>query len=235
MAAFAMLVTLGQLAAGDGGYISGGSLQLALNMANRFKSLGGDIRYNTKVEKIIVEDGEASGVILNGQEMHCGAVIVANDTISAVNKLFDEPLKDDWINQMKKNTKDRLMCDTFVCLGVEADLSALPYSVIYNLDTPFEFANTSLLAIGFYQYSSHPDYAPAGCTAMTAVLMGDTYDFWQAHKADGSYEAEKERLAKRIINLFTEKLPQIKDKVAVVDVAPLLPMNVIAEPIAAGL
>ena len=218
--AFNLLVTLGQLASEDGAYIEGGSLALAFNMEKRFVSLGGTICYNQKVDKVLVEKQEVSGVVVQGKEVSCLAVIVASDTISAVDGLFDQALIDDqWILQMKENTKDRIMACTFISLGLQVDLSEYPSSLSFFLDQPFKYADTEVSALGFHQYSAYPEYAPKGCTAMTVVLMGDTYDYWLALKKQGSYEQEKKRLAQEVITILTEKLPVIKDKIAVIDVA----------------
>lgn len=220
MIAFNVLVTLGQLVSGDG-YIEGGSLRIAQNMENKFKALGGEIHYNVQVERVIVDTykGKVLGVLVKGQEMLCDAVIVTCDTITAVDTLFEEPLKDTWILEMKKNTEGRLMASTCVNLGIQADLSDVPYSVTYAMKEPLKYAGIESSVLGFFQYSEHSEYAPPGCTAMTVILMGDTYDYWKARKEDNTYETEKQQLAKEIINLLSEKLPRIKEKIVVVDVA----------------
>src|SRR5690606_29381266 len=56
-------------------------------------------------------------------------------------------------------------------------------------------------------------------TAVTTALMGDTYDYWKDAKIKGTYEQEKRWLVDKIVDSLAAKLPQIKGKVVVWDVA----------------
>ena len=209
---------LGLYAAGDGGYLEGGSLKMAQNMADRVKSLGGKIQYRTKVEQVIIENGKAIGVLVNGEKLIADSVIVTVDTLAAMDNLFPKSHSEPWFDKMRTMT-DRLAINTFISIGIEADLSDLPGHITFSLDTPFEFAGTKHDAIGCGNYAAFKDYAPKGCTAMTVILNGDTYDFWKIHKENGTYEDEKKKIADTVIAILSEKIPQIKDKVAVIDVA----------------
>ncbi len=217
-AASSLFFVFGAFASGDGGYLEGGSLKMAMNMADRFTALGGKIQYSTRVQKVLVRDGKAVGVMANGEEIAADAVIVTADTLAAIDNLFDKPLCELWTDKMRA-LMPRLTANTFISLGVKTDLSALPESLIFNLKAPFEYAGQKYDAIGFQQYSAYEGYAPEGCTPMTVILIGDTYDYWKAQKDSGQYEAEKQKLADAVIGLLSERLPQIRDKIAVVDVA----------------
>jgi phytoene dehydrogenase-like protein len=217
LSANSMMFTLGCLASGDGGYAEGGSLAMALNMAKRFTQLGGAIRYSSPVEKVAVENGKAVGAVVSGETVKADAVIVTADTMTAVDHLFDSPLHEPWMDEMRRNVK--FMADSFVCIGVEADLSAIPEKMIFPLDPPFTFAGVEYRFLGLNNYASYKGYAPEGCTAMTAIFIGDTYDYWKAKKESGEYEAEKQRLADEVLKLVVQKLPQSAGKVKVLDVA----------------
>ena len=101
----------------------------------------------------------------------------ASDTLSAIDKLFETPLYESWADQMRKNTK--LATCTYLCLGVEAELSHLPEAVEYPLQQPIDFAGKHLTSLGFTNYANYPGYAPDGCTALTLFLDGN-YDYWKA-------------------------------------------------------
>ncbi len=73
--------------------------------------------------------------------------------------------------------------------------------------------------IGFNNYAGFTGYAPAGCTAVTTALIGDSYDFWKQCRESGIYEAEKQKLAEAVIHALEEKYPQIAGKTTVWDVA----------------
>jgi phytoene dehydrogenase-like protein len=144
-------------------------------------------------------------------------VIAAADTLAAVGKLFDDPPRESWILKMRRNTIP--LVSTFVCMGVEADLSAWPENVLFPLKKPCEAGGLRFVGAGFYNYAAYPGYAPPGCTALTTILLGDTYDYWRAAKDQGLYEQRKEELFETIRECFEEQLPIIKDRIAVWDVA----------------
>ncbi len=211
-----LMFTLACLASGDGGYVEGGSLKMAANMAKRFKDLGGTISYGTKVEKILLEDNKATGVIANGEKLISDAVIVTSDTRYAIDKLFDQPINEPWADSMRKNTYPA-NC-TFICFGVEADLSHIPEAVIYTLNKPIEIAGHPINSLSINNYASYDGYSPKGCSSLTLLLDG-YYDYWKTAMESGSYVHKKQELAEQIITHLEEKLPEIKNKVKIWDVA----------------
>lgn len=212
-----VLFTIATLASGDGGYPAGGSLAMANRMAKYYQSLGGTIMYRTPVDKVIVEQGGAKGVIIAGEAVCSDAVIVTKDTLSAIDTLFDEPIHEPWAEKMRAQTEP--MMDVFIGLGVEADLSNMPANNNFPISEPLRIGNLVYEGIGFNNYAGYEGYAPEGCTTLTAVLVGDSYDFWKQCRKNGTYETEKQKLADTVIKAIGEKYPQIIGKVAVWDVA----------------
>ena len=215
--ASSLFFTLGCMASGDGGYLEGGSLTMAESMAKRFIDHGGEIRYSSPIERIIVEKGQAVGVVSKGQNIKADAVIVTADTLTAIDNLFESPLGEPWMEEMRKNVK--FMADTFVSIGVEEDLSDLPEGLLFPLEKTFTFAGEDFNILSLQNYAKFKEYAPKGCTSLTTAFMGDTYEFWKAKKESGEYEFEKEKLAKAVIEMLEQSLPRTAGKVAVVDVA----------------
>ena len=215
--ATSLIFTLATLAMGDGGYPDGGSLGMSLRMAKHFERLGGIIKYNTLVKKVLVKEDKAIGVLVDGDEILADAVVVTVDTLSAIDNLFDEPLHEKWMDMMRENAKPS-MC-SFIGLGIKADLSDLPENMVMTFDQPFSYAGSEIYTIEINNYSTFKGYAPEGCTSVTTTLIGDTYDYWKNAKEQGTYDDEKKRLAEAVIDRLSTKLPQIKDKVEVWDVA----------------
>lgn len=215
--ALSSIFTLGCLATGDGGYPKGGSIKMAQNMANKFQSLGGEIKYNTKIQKVVVENNKATGVIINNELIKGEDVIITADARSAIDNLFDQPLNETWMQDMRNEVKP-LMC-TFIGLGVKTDLSNLPEGMMFALDEPFDFMGNKLNYISFNNYSNYKGYSPDGCTSLTCILTCDTYSKWKEAKDDGTYQEKKNKLAQRIIEKLNEFIPETKDKIEVIDVA----------------
>ncbi|MFB0921584.1 MAG: NAD(P)/FAD-dependent oxidoreductase [Oscillospiraceae bacterium] len=216
-AATGLIFTLATLASGDGGYPLGGSLAMATRMAKNFVKLGGSIQYGKAVTKVSVQNGAANGVFIGGEFIPADAVIVTQDTLVAIDKLFDEPIHEPWAEKMRESTKPVL--DTFICLGVEADLSGLPERIAFIPDVPVVCGGIQQPYVGLCNYAGYEGYAPEGCTAVTSIVSGDSYDYWKSCRENGTYQAEKERLANVFIDILAKKYPQTAGKVAVWDVA----------------
>lgn len=217
MSAMGLAFTLATLASGDGGYPLGGSLAMAARIAETYQGLGGTIEYRCPVERVAVEDGRAVGLVVNGERRAFDAVIVTQDLRMAIDELFDPPLVEDWAQRLRANVSPIL--DTFVSLGIRADLSDVPESVGFPVSEPVFCGGQRHDNLAINNYAAYEGYAPEGCTALTLFLNGDTYDWWADRLADGTYAQEKQRLAEAVIAALAKKYPQIEGRVDVWDVA----------------
>jgi phytoene dehydrogenase-like protein len=213
--ASSIIFTLATLEAGDGGYPEGGSLAMTERMSQTFKNLGGKLLLNTKVNKVVIENGAVTGVELEKETIPADAVIVTQETIAALNKLFDTPVHAPWLQELRAKTKP-VVC-TFIGVGVRA---VLPKSIPeWRLDEPIKYTDREITEIGFNSYAGYEGYAPKGCTALTTALMGDTYNFWKKAKDEGRYDEEKRLLAEQINRALCRKYPQVEGNIEVIDVA----------------
>jgi phytoene dehydrogenase-like protein len=214
----ALVFYLAVMCGGDGGYPEGGSLAMTRRMAEKFKSLGGELLLSTKVEKVIIENNIATGIRTAEKTINADCFILAIDTITAVNTLFDIPLTDTWINELKQK-KEGCVC-TFAGIGVKADMSHLPHSIVINLEKPIDVAGETLSTMYVNNYAAHKSYAPEGCTALTVILgLTDTYDWWKKAREEGRYDEEKESLKKRIEEILAAYFPQTRGNIDIIDIA----------------
>lgn len=214
--ASAMFFMLGARARGDCGYPQGGSIRMTQKMAKKYQTCGGKIQYQTQAERVLVRDNRAVGVVIGGEEICADAVIVALDARTAIDRLFETPLQEAWCKEMR-DTLGLVAC-TFVSLGIEADLSAYPETLLFVPQTPLVLAGEKIDCMGINNYAAY-GYAPAGCTAATSVIMTDSYDDWKEAKADGSYSLKKEQLAQDVIARVEAALPETTGRIKVWDVA----------------
>lgn len=215
--ALSFIYTLGSFAIGDCGYPDGGSVRLGQNIVDTFLSLGGKIQYRTKVEKVIVENGVAKGVKTNNGDILADAVIITNDSRIAIDNFFDNKIEDKWCNTLRKDLVTEQ--NIFISVGIKADLSNLPYSCILPLKKPFEYAGCKWNELRINNYAKYKDHAPDGCTAITCLLIGDSYNFWKQAKADGTYKEKKAELGELFIEAVAEFIPEVKTAFEVIDVA----------------
>ena len=95
---YSMMFSYGTMCTGNGGIIKGGSLELANNMKKKYLYLGGELRLNTEVKSINIEQKNkkqiATGVTLsNGEVINADYVITCCDTNYALNDLLSKKFK----------------------------------------------------------------------------------------------------------------------------------------------
>jgi phytoene dehydrogenase-like protein len=210
------IMTMGALARGDGGFPEGGSLPFAQRIIDTFTALGGEILYNTRVEKILIENGKAKGVIAGGKEILADAVIVTSDTM-AIEQYFDAPLMALWIDEMHRVTEPTTA--VFVSLGICADLKHYPERPLINLRNPINLSNETIKSLLISNYANDQHYSPEGRSVLTVQLNGDTYDYWKKLKESGTYAKEKQRIGDEVIAEISAAMPEADGNIEVCDIA----------------
>lgn len=130
--------------------------------------LGGHVRYDARVEKILVEIDVATGVELEGGEtILADRVISAADGHATLHGMLGGKYSDAAFD------KAFVGYETFpsylqVSLGVARDLSQEPGYLTLVLDNPPEVSpQTRLQALSFRIFHFDPSFAPPGKTAVT--------------------------------------------------------------------
>ncbi len=214
----------------DGGFPVGGSLEFARAIERRYLDLGGEIRYGSRVEKILVEAGPAGrgdravGVRLaDGSEHRADVVISAADGHATI---FDM-LEDRYTSDKVRGYYEKLPIYPSwvqVSLGVAQDLSGEAPLVSYWLDQPVDIAGKRIERIDFRHYCMDPSMAPPGKSAVVVMFTSD-HAYWKALYQDPErYEAEKKDIAVKVIERLECRLPGISRQIEVVDVS--TPMTV---------
>lgn len=72
-------------------FIKGGMHTMATAMERLFLELGGEIKFNSEVEQIVIEDGKATGVSVDGEIRHSDLVMCNADFPYAMKNLIKEP------------------------------------------------------------------------------------------------------------------------------------------------
>jgi len=214
-----LIATLSTLDSGDGGYPEGGSLAMIERMVKTFIELDGKLLLKTPVKKVKIDSTNdcTTGVILeNGTALDADVVIVTQETIAAIERLFETPLQDQWLTELRNNIKPAVC--TFIGIGIRAELPE-PTIPTWKLDEPIKYAQREITDIGFNNYAKYKGYAPEGCSCLTTIFPGDTYDYWKKAKDEGRYEDEKKVLAEQIKRAIYRKYPQADGNIDVIDIA----------------
>jgi phytoene dehydrogenase-like protein len=214
-----VLMTLAWMHNRNAGYPIGGSLEFSRAIERRYLDLGGEIHYNSRVDKILVENNCAVGVRLSDGTEHC-----ADEIISAADghaTIFDM-LEAKYIDDKIRGYYDRLPIFSpiiQVSLGVARDLSNTPHMVSYPLDQPITIAGQAHHRMGVKHYCYDPTLAPAG-KSVVEVMLPSNYAYWKPLCEDREqYDAEKKQVALTVLAQLDQRFPGLSDQVEAVDVA----------------
>ena len=214
-----MLMTLAWMDRKTAGVPVGGSKDFAQAIENRYKALGGEIRYKAKVVEILVENNRAVGVKLeDGAEHKADVVISAADGHATI---FDL-LKGKFINDKIRDTYKSLL--TFpplilVSLGVGRDLSDQPHSQVWLLDKPVKIGDSARRRLFVKHYTYDPSLAPQS-KSVVQVMLETNYDYWKKLSVDREkYDAEKKKIAAAVITQLAKRFQGLETQIEMTDVA----------------
>jgi len=222
---FVLLITLASMHNRDACYPVGGSLAFARAIERRYLDLGGEIHYNSRVEKILVEadpsgrGDRAVGVRLaDGTEHRADLVISAADGRATI---FDMLAGEYTSDAVRSRYEEWPVYPPVVqvSLGVARDLSDEPHSITYLLEAPITVAGEVRNHVCVKNYAFDPTMAPTGKSAVV-VMFSSNYEYWKDIYGERErYEAEKQRAAIAVIEQLERRFPGITGEIEVIDVA----------------
>lgn len=201
-------------------HIKGTSQALADGYAARIRELGGTVKTNALVKKILLENGRATGVRTADGKTYTARYIVANtDPYQLADKLIGrENLPTKYLEKIDSLKPANSLFGVY--LGLNIDLKALGYSdteIFYNTYRDSlknyeammkgDFENGAV-AITIYTNLGDPVYAPKG----KSVVKLDAYSqisVWPEDRAD--YNKLKAQKIEELIALAARVIPELKD------------------------
>jgi phytoene dehydrogenase-like protein len=217
---FPFLLTLASFHSRNAGLPIGGSLALARAIERRYVDLGGQVRYKSRVNKILVEDDRAVGVRLaDGTEHTADIVISAADGRTTIYDMLESRYIDDEIRGYYDEWPVALPY-VQIALGVARDFSRRPHSVILPFDRPIDVGDQVHQFAHMRHYCYDPTMAPPGKSVLVIYFVETNYAYWKELYQDRErYKAEKQALVDAVIDRMERRFPGIKDAIEVVDVA----------------
>ena len=211
----------------NAGFPEGGSLGFARSIEKRYKTLGGEIQYDTRVKKIIVKGDSAVGVVLqDGTEQFADIVISACDGRTTIFDMLDGKYVDETIETLYNKLIDEPhmiypgVVSTF--LGVKREVKGEPHSVTYFLDDAEAARLPAVLQSSIVvQHRSlySPEFSPPGKSVLLGYYYSE-YDYWKKLYEDkDAYYKEKQKVSDFVIEYLDKIYPNLKDQVEVIDVS----------------
>lgn len=205
---------------GDGvWHIKGTSQALSDAYAERIRELDGEIKTDTRVTKIIVENGAAVGVTTEAGDTYSARYVVSNtDPYQLAYRLIG---KDHMPPDYLKKLEDLKPANSLfgVYLGLNIDLKKLGYDdteIFYNTTTDSTALYRHMMAgdfkdgavaITIYSNYGDPIYAPPG-KSVVVLNAYSSMDAWPEYQSKAYYEM-KEQKEDELIALAANVIPEL--------------------------
>jgi len=210
------------------GYPAGSSLEFSRNIEQRYRDLGGEVYYNKRVTKILIENDRAVGVKLeDGSEHKADYIISAADGFTTIFNMLDGK----YIDKTIKGYYDNIPIFPpliYVSLGVNRSFEEIPHTAMginFPLDQPITIAGKEWHRMSAHFSNFDPSLAPAGKTVVKVMLFSD-YAYWKSLREDITrYNAEKEHIADQVVAALDRRFPGLASQVEMRDVATPVTFN----------
>lgn len=222
-----MLVITVPLAIADAksaGYPLGGSLEFAKKIEARYLELGGKIHYKTPVQKILVENDQAVGLLVRNNVKHYSDMTIsAADWHYTVFDALDGKYVDKHILDLEKLNQLQLYYSVIqLSFGIAKDLSAFPHISRVPLAEPFHSPDGNTydrLDVHIYNYD--PSFAPKGKTSVIVSFYTTNGDYWINERKNNrtNYRTVKNDFVEKIIELLDQRLGGIREQIEEIDMA----------------
>ena len=219
-ASLALLIVAATFCGDNGGIPKGSSLAMAKRMSARFLSLGGKLRLKCEAEKIETENGKATAVFFsNGEKETADYVVIACDPAVVFKKMLDIPLPKQLEKQYSNPAMPRF--SSYQC-ALACDEKKLPFThdFIFRLPAKHQKKLHSKTLI-LREFSHEKSFAPKGKSllqTLTFCTEKESLKFIKLRKDKPAYDEKKKQIADTMVEIITEKFPQLKGKLHPIDV-----------------
>ncbi len=202
----------------EAGTPMGGAQKVAFYLADRFESMGGELKYNSRICDLIIENNIVKGVILeDGTERKADLVIWGADGHNLIFDVLGGRYADDKIRNMYFNWQP-VRPILHVMIGVNRDFSDEPQRLVLEADKEINIAGENHKWLTVMHHCFDKTRAPEGKSAIQ-VWYSTNYDFWEAlSKHPEEYQEEKNRIAEMTIEQLERRWPGFADQIEVVDI-----------------
>jgi phytoene dehydrogenase-like protein len=196
----------------------GGSQQVIYHIEDRYKKIGGETHYKSKVVNLILDQNRVSGIELEDGTRHTAdEVIWAGDGYNLIYNILEGKYVDENITSMY-NDWIPVKPIVHVMMGVNMDLSQEPHQIIFETEDPINIAGTEHRWLSFLHHCFDPTMAPEGKSAVE-VWYDTEYDYWEELSGNReAYKREKKRIADYTIEQLDKRWPGFATSVEIVDV-----------------
>ncbi|PIP40691.1 MAG: hypothetical protein COX19_05100 [Desulfobacterales bacterium CG23_combo_of_CG06-09_8_20_14_all_51_8] len=214
------MMSLSMLHQKTSGYPLGGSFEFSKSIERRYRDLGGQCRYESRVSKILVEKKRAVGIKLeDGTEHRADYVISAADGHTTIFKMLEGKFLNKKIRRLyeKYPVFPPLI---YISLGLKQtfDLGlGNSTGVYFPVKEPLVIAGEKMTRMGIRIHNFDPSAAPPGKT-LVKILIPSNMAYWEPFIRDRRrYQAEKEYILDRVVSMIDQRFPGLADMIEMRD------------------
>jgi phytoene dehydrogenase-like protein len=207
------------------GFARGGTGAISNAIASAARQAGVEIRSQTEVEKILVRQGRASGVVLkNGDEITAGLVVSSLDPRLTFRRLIEPgQLPGDFLEDVDRYKFRGSSAKVNLALDALPDFTCLPGAGPHlrgaiSISPSVDYMERAFDEAKYGRYSrrpyldmvipslTDPSVAPPGKHVMSCFVQYAPY-----HLADGTWDEQREALGDTVIDTLAEYAPNIRN------------------------
>jgi phytoene dehydrogenase-like protein len=182
-----------------------------------------DIKMQTKVDKIVVENGKITGILLNGKKIKSKAILSnANIRTTVLNLVGEEYFSQEFVDKTKAIRLNSSSCQVYMGLkkGVSiphiGDLIFTSSHPVYDPARLLDLKVSSRTFSIYYPKDSRPDVPDARVAIVSSTNCN--YDDWKKLSPE-DYVIEKNNMIEDTIKGLETLLPDIRDKLEIIEAA----------------
>lgn len=220
--AYAFIVSWGTVTGGNGDVPKGGSLAMALRIAEKYKEYGGTLHTNASVETILLDGKRAEGILLDsGKRGEADYVICACDTDYTFRKLLPETYMPKGLMKLYADRDNYPVSSGFqIAYGVDGVFSELTGTRVFSCDE-MNVGIQTVKCMSVQSYDYEPDFAPEGKMILQTNFSQTEadYQYWESLYTDKlSYQKRKAEIARQALQRIEKEYPSVAGKLHVIDV-----------------
>ena len=220
--AYAFLVSYATVTGENGDIPKGGSLAMAMRIADKYKEYGGVLHTNAAVKKILLNKKKAEGILLeNGTKVSADYIVCACDTDFTFRKLLPETSMP---KQLRKQYEERdkypVNSGFQIAYAVDGRFPEITGTRVFACEE-MEAGKHTVKAMSVQAYDYEPDFAPEGKMILQSNFeqTEEDYRYWEKLYIDkGAYHQKKSEIAQQAMTRLIAEYPCLKGKIRILDV-----------------
>lgn len=215
----ALIMMLGTRMSGNAGYPMGGSLGIIRRMEAKYRELGGNIRFRSKVDEITAENSKVTGIKSKGVFYPSDYVIAACDAYDTLKRMLGGKYSHPQLDGMLESSP-LFEPMAIVSFGLKKRFD-IPYSQVF--ECPDGICTSPDTVQNFFNLRSFdfdPAAAPEGGSSVMSMLEAPL-DYWKNLRENDKieYANQKKLLADAVAQAADRRIPGFRDAIDAVDVA----------------